>query len=176
MQPVPEEYEALEFVGFTDRGIWSSAETYIKNDIVHKDNIVWLCLVDNTTGITPAEGDNWTLFMDSTSPFYGAYVDFPTVGEPGRFYIDDTVDPRLMYTWDSETQKYILTGGAGGADGGSIDIPITLLADAWTGDTAPYSQTITVPQMREGMTPLFYLSSTGAEAEYAYSQIGRAHV
>ncbi len=171
MQPVPEEYEPLEFVGFTDRGIWSSTETYIENDIVHKDNIAWRCLIDDTIGITPAEGDNWTLFMDSTSPFYGAYDTFPVPGEPGRFYIDNTVDPRLMYTWDHETQKYILTGGAGGADGGSVDIPITLTSAGWTGTTAPYQQTITLPQMREGMTPLFFLASDGDDAQYAFSLI-----
>lgn len=169
MQPVPEGYEALDFVGFTDRGIWSSTETYIKNDIVHKDNIIWLCLVDDTAGITPVEGANWTLFMDSTSPFYGAYDTFPAVGEPGRFYIDDTVDPRLMYTWDTETQKYILTGGAGGADGGSVDIPITLTSSGWTGTAAPYSQTITVPQMRAKMKPFFFLNTQGDPAEYAFS-------
>lgn len=171
MQPVPEGYEPLDFVGFTDRGIWSSTETYIENDIVHKDNIVWRCLIDDTTGMTPAEGDNWTLFMDSTSPFYGSYDTFPVPGEPGRFYIDDTVDPCLMYTWDTDTQKYILTGGAGGADGGSVDIPITLTSAGWTDTTAPYSQTVTVPQMREGMTPLFFLASSGDVAQYAFSLI-----
>lgn len=114
---------------------------------------------------------NFQIPVGQEPPFYGAYDTFPILGDLNRTYIDDTVDPRLMYTWDNEKQMYVLTGGAGGADGSSIDIPITLLADAWTGDTAPYSQTITVPQMREGMTPLFYLSSTGADAEYAYSLI-----
>lgn len=171
MQPIPEEYEPLDFVGFTDRGIWSSTETYIENDIVHKDNTVWLCLKDNTTGIMPAEGENWTVFMDGSGAFYGAYDTFPIPGDPGRFYIDDTVDPRLMYTWDTETQKYILTGGAGGADGGSVDIPITLTSSGWTGTTAPYSQTITVPQMREGMTPLYFLASDGDDAQYAFGLI-----
>lgn len=171
MQPIPEEYEPLDFVGFTDRGIWSSTETYIENDIVHKDNTVWLCLKDNTTGIMPAEGENWTVFMDGSGAFYGAYDTFPIPGDPGRFYIDDTVDPRLMYTWDTETQKYILTGGAGGADGGSVDIPITLTSADWTGTAAPYSQTVTVPQMREGMTPLYFLASEGDDAQYAFGLI-----
>lgn len=171
MQPVPEGYKPLGFAGFTDRGIWSSTETYIKNDIAHKDNTVWLCLKDNTTGITPAEGENWTVFMDGSGAFYGAYDTFPIPGDPGRFYIDDTVDPRLMYTWDTETQKYILTGGAGGADGGSVDIPITLTSSGWTGTAAPYSQTVTVPQIRGGMTPLYFLASDGDDAQYAFGLI-----
>ena len=63
------------------------------------------------------------------------------------------------------------TGGAGGADGSSIDIPITLPTAGWTGEAAPYSQTVTVPQMREGMTPLYFFSGTGDDAQYAYNLI-----
>ncbi len=168
MQPVPEGYMPLDFVGFTDRGQYSPGENYVENDIVHKDNTAWRCLIDNTIGVAPAEGENWTVFMDGTGAFYGAYDTFPIPGDPGRFYVDDTVDPRLMYTWDTETQKYILTGGAGGADGSSVDIPITLTSTGWTGE-APYRQTVTVPQMREGMTPLFFLASDGDDAQYAFS-------
>lgn len=110
-------------------------------------------------------------------PYYSAYADFPEIGDPNRTYIDDTVDPRLMYTWDDTKQQYILTGGAGGADGGSADIPITLPSAGWTGDTAPYSQTLTVPQMRENMTPLYMLDYTKVNSgnvsylQYAYSLI-----
>lgn len=104
-------------------------------------------------------------------PFYGAYSSFPIPGDPNRTYIDNTVDPRLMYTWDPETSTYILTGGAGGEDGSSIDIPITLPVAGWTGEAAPYTQTLTVPQMREGMTPLYFFSGTGDDAQYAYNLI-----
>ena len=114
---------------------------------------------------------NFQIPVGQKPPYYGAYADFPEEGDPDRTYIDDTVDPRLMYTWDTESQKYILTGGAGGADGGSVDIPITLTSAGWTGTTAPYQQTITVPQMREGMTPLFFLASDGDDAQYAFSLI-----
>lgn len=103
--------------------------------------------------------------------FFGAYSDFPQTGNPEMLYVDTSVDPRLMYNWDAETSKYILTGGAGGADGSSIDIPITLPASGWTGTAAPYSQTITVPQIRESMTPLLFFSGTGDAAQYAYSLI-----
>ena len=63
------------------------------------------------------------------------------------------------------------TGGAGGTEGSSIDIIVSLPAAGWTGEAAPYSQTITVPQMREGMTPLIYFAGTGDDAQYAYSLI-----
>lgn len=104
-------------------------------------------------------------------PFYGPYSNFPIPGDPNRTYIDNTVEPRLMYTWDPETSTYILTGGAGGADGSSIDIPLTLPSAGWTGESAPYTQTVTVPQMRESMTPLLFFSGSGDAAQYAYSLI-----
>lgn len=123
-------------------------------------------------GVSAKVEKDGTLSVPGSKPdFYGAYEDFPLVGDPDILYIDNTVDPRLMYTWDLETSTYILTGGAGGADGSSIDIPITLPAVGWTGEAAPYSQTVTVPQMRETMTPLLYFSGMGDDAQYAYSLI-----
>lgn len=169
---IPEGYVVLDFVGFTDKGEYSETTTYMKNDLVHFDNTVWRCLVDNTSSMEPSEtAAAWGIFVEGEKPYYGAYADFPNPGEPNKFYVDDTADPRLMYTWDETTEKYILTGGAGGADGGSVDIPITLNADDWTGATAPYAQTVTVPQMREGMTPLYFLGGSGDDIQYAFSLI-----
>ena len=102
---------------------------------------------------------------------FGTFADFPTPGDPKVLYVDTSTDPRLLYNWDPETYTYILTGGAGGADGSSIDIPLTLPSAGWTGDTAPYTQTVTVPQMRESMTPLLFFSGSGDAAQYAYSLI-----
>lgn len=102
---------------------------------------------------------------------FGAFADFPTPGDSKVLYVDTSVDPRLLYNWDDETSKYILAGGAGGADGSSIDVPITLPVADWTGVTAPYTQILTVSQMRDGMAPLLYFSGTGDAAQYAYSLI-----
>lgn len=109
--------------------------------------------------------------MGPQEVFFGAFSDFPTPGNPDVLYVDTSVDPRLLYNWDSATAKYVLAGGAGGADGSSIDIPLTLPSTGWTGTAAPYSQTVTVPQMREDMTPLLYFSGSGDAAQYAYSLI-----
>lgn len=114
---------------------------------------------------------NFRIPIGQKPPFYGAYADFPEVGDSNRTYIDDTVNPRLMYTWGPNENDYVLTGGAGGADGGSVDIPITLTSAGWTGTTAPYQQTITLPQIREGMTPLCFLASDGDDAQYAFGLI-----
>lgn len=59
----PTGYTALDLIGFTDQGTYSSSDNYVKNDLVHYSGNIWRCLIDDTTGITPTEGVNWTLFI-----------------------------------------------------------------------------------------------------------------
>ena len=59
----PEGYTALGFVGFTDKGTYDPTYQYAHNDLAHRAGSIWRCLIDNTQGITPTEGANWTLFM-----------------------------------------------------------------------------------------------------------------
>lgn len=59
----PTGYTALDMIGFTDQGAYSSSDNYVKNDLVHYSGNIWRCLIDDTTGIAPAEGVNWTLFI-----------------------------------------------------------------------------------------------------------------
>lgn len=69
---VPSGYTALDLVGFTDRGAYDPNENYVKNDLVHdSSNKIWKCKIDDTTGITPAEGANWTVFVDSQTALSG---------------------------------------------------------------------------------------------------------
>lgn len=63
----PTGYTALDLVGFTDRGDYVNNANYVKNDLVSYLGSIWRCLVDDTTGIAPAEGVNWTLFMAQPS-------------------------------------------------------------------------------------------------------------
>lgn len=59
----PSGYTALDLVGYTDKGTYSASASYVKNDLVHYGGNIWRCLIDDTTGITPTEGNNWTLFI-----------------------------------------------------------------------------------------------------------------
>lgn len=59
----PSGYKALDLVGFTDKGTYSASANYVKNDLAHYGGNIWRCLIDDTTGITPTEGNNWTLFV-----------------------------------------------------------------------------------------------------------------
>lgn len=61
----PTGYTALDLVGFTDKGTYNAATAYVKNDLVHYSGDIWRCLIDDTTSITPAEGTNWTLFIEA---------------------------------------------------------------------------------------------------------------
>lgn len=63
----PTGYTALDLVGFSDKGAYSSAATYVKNDLAHYAGNIWRCLLDDTTAITPAEGLNWTIFIAEPS-------------------------------------------------------------------------------------------------------------
>lgn len=59
----PAGYTALDLIGFTDKGPYSSSANYVKNDLVHYSGNIWRCLIDDTSGIAPVEGVNWTLFI-----------------------------------------------------------------------------------------------------------------
>ena len=59
----PTGYTALDLVGFTDRGTYAANVNYVKNDLVHYGGNIWRILIDDTIGITPAEGPNYTLFI-----------------------------------------------------------------------------------------------------------------
>ena len=60
---VPTGYTALDLVGFTDKGNYNSNTYYVQNDLVHDAGNIWRCLIDDTHGITPTEGANWTIFI-----------------------------------------------------------------------------------------------------------------
>lgn len=59
----PTGYTALDLVGYTDKGTYAANVNYVKNDLVHYGGNIWRILIDDTIGITPAEGPNYTLFI-----------------------------------------------------------------------------------------------------------------
>lgn len=59
----PTGYTALDLVGYTDRGDYDPTATYVKNDLVNSGDTKWRCKVDDTIGVTPTEGVNWTAFI-----------------------------------------------------------------------------------------------------------------
>lgn len=68
---VPSGYSALDFIGFTDKGDYSPSATYVKNDLVHYNDKIWKCLIDDTTGIAPTTGVNWEKWIDQSNSLDG---------------------------------------------------------------------------------------------------------
>ena len=67
----PTGYTALDLIGFTDRGRYDPDAYYVKNDIVTVGNTKWRCLIDDTHNITPTEGVNWTIYLESATSLAG---------------------------------------------------------------------------------------------------------
>ena len=85
---VPSGYTALDLIGFTDRGDYDAQENYVKNDLVHYNGRVWLCLVDDTTEITPVAGANWKVWIDEAAYLSGladVTISNPANGEAIRY-------------------------------------------------------------------------------------------
>ena len=80
---------------------------------------------------------------------------------------------------EGTAEKYLRDDGTWDTPKGaaSKDVPIVLLYSDWVGDTAPYSITLTVPQIRENMTPIYALDYSSVTEEdidyiqYAYNLI-----
>jgi hypothetical protein len=72
----PEGYVSLGLVGFTDKGDYQDTETYVKNDLVHYDNAIWQCLMDDSIGVNPRSVDtgHWKLWIDSENDASGITV------------------------------------------------------------------------------------------------------
>ena len=87
----PTGYTALDLIGFTDRGAYDPTANYVKNDIVSVGNTKWRCKVDDTTGVTPAENTNWTIYLESATSLAGMDdVDITTPADGDGLVYDAT--------------------------------------------------------------------------------------
>lgn len=117
----PSGYTALDFVGYTDKGTYSASATYVKNDLVHYDNSIWRCLLDDTTGQTPAEGTYWTIFINAS-----------TIYPVGSIYMSvNATSPASLFggTWEQLKDRFLLAAGdtyAAGSTGGEATHTLTV--------------------------------------------------
>ena len=91
----PSGYTSLGLIGYTDRGTYSSAANYVKNDLVHYGGSIWRVLIDDTTNITPTEGANYTIFISD-----------PTTNVSNRNLIDNA--------WFTVNQRSFVSGAPNG--------------------------------------------------------------
>ena len=100
---VPSGYSALDLVGFTDKGTYSSSATYVKNDLVHYNNAVWKCKVDDTTGKTPASGTYWEAWVDTANSLANmADTDFSSLANGQTVFYNSTKSK-----WENKAIGYV---------------------------------------------------------------------
>ena len=115
----PTGYTALDLIGYTDKGAYNSASNYVRNDLVHYNSSIWRCLVDDTTGVTPAEGAAWTVFIQEPGVMSGAssgsagssgLAPAPSAGDQGKFLRGDG-------TWNDPPLPADMTGATSSTEG-----------------------------------------------------------
>lgn len=99
------------------RGDWNNESEYFNNasyiDAVTHNGSLWICKATNTNQV-PAIGTYWGIGaqgMAEDNMVFSAYSAFPSVGDENKLYIDNTVNPALMYIWDGSA--YVPAGGGG---------------------------------------------------------------
>jgi len=104
----PTGYTALDLIGFTDRGAYDPTATYVKNDIVTVGNTKWRCKVDDTIGITPTEGANWTIYLESATSLAGmddTDITSPKDGDLIQFNSTSNKWKNSADVWDTMAQN-----------------------------------------------------------------------
>jgi hypothetical protein len=75
-------------------GEYDPATTYMTGDVIVYDNALWTVLNDNTTGITPTEGSDYTqiavMGLDGNTILSGTGAPSGGTGNDGDFYLDIT--------------------------------------------------------------------------------------
>lgn len=104
----PTGYTALDLIGFTDKGSYDPLANYVRNDLVHVGNSTWRCKIDDTTGITPTEGANWTIFIESATSLAGmsdVNITTPTKGDLLQYNSANNEWVNSSDVWDTMTQN-----------------------------------------------------------------------
>lgn len=155
---IPSGYTALDFVGFTDKDTYAAATNYVRNDLVHYGGNIWKCLIDNTIGITPAEGANWTLWVGAPASLAERTI-APLENNPAD--VAYGVGRQIIYDdWMWEVVRPIAVGDtlidvATDPTNGNIKksdpvetqlLKVKAEADAMTGIIAPNEQAATMSQ------------------------------
>ena len=108
---IPEGYVALDFVGFTDRGAYSSNATYMINDLTHDAyNSIWRCLRDGTSNVAPSAGAYWSLFIGASNSLVGTTATDTSgvLGSAGQVvvaqYLVDAIADKVMNSLVNKSQ------------------------------------------------------------------------
>ena len=121
--------------GLTPRGNYSSTADYLENDMVSFNNIWWFATEANT-GVQPSEsGDTW-------EPLMRFSADLLTFDNTGCDLNGSTFQTALTELANKTIRI----------------VSVTFLKDNWTGDEAPYTQTVDVAGISSTDRPLLIKS------------------
>ena len=101
------------------KGDYSSSAVYNALDWVRYNGKAWVCKVDNTVNITPAQGDNWQLLAQDGSGGGGGasdwddinYKPFDTIDTTNDFEVDTVNNNKLKIKRDTYGVMRIVSGG-----------------------------------------------------------------
>ena len=99
--------QAIGKVLLMPKGTYSGSVTYNQLDWVRYDGKAWVCKVNNTVGVTPVEGANWTL-MAADGSVSGSVAWSSVTSKPF-----DTVDTTNDFTVDGSDKLTIKRGTFG---------------------------------------------------------------
>lgn len=113
----------------------TGTEAAVTNSGTENDAVLDFTLPKGDQG---AQGESGVLFA--------AKADFPATGDSSLLYVDTSVTPHVIYSWDGSS--YVETGNR-------LDRTVTLSATGWSGTEAPYTQTVTVADMEEDTAAVY---------------------
>ena len=122
------------------RGEYAEATTYNLLDLVTHDSKPWLCKKNNTVGIEPNAENSayWQLLID--------------------------VSIADADTLDGHHADYFATATAIGEAFETTEV--TFPVESWVGSSAPYTQTVTIEDMKSDSSPLaFFIDDGTTESE-----------
>lgn len=81
---------SLGTVGIVDKGNYSATTTYAKGNFVFYLGSTWLCLKDNTKGVTPTnDGTNWKYLARGYEETDSIIIEDDVTGKKYKFGISD---------------------------------------------------------------------------------------
>ena len=150
--------ESLGKIILSPKGTYSASATYNYLDIVRYDSKSWICKKYNTTGVTPAEGQYWTVLAEDGS--VGATGPQGPQGETGPQGPQGNTGAQGP---QGETGATGATGATGpqGATGATPNVTATATVDS----TSSANPTVTVTKTGTAENPAFAFAFSGLKGE-----------
>lgn len=133
--------ERIAYTAIRAKGDWNGATEYPELSLVRHDGALYVA-TRASTGVEPPNTLFWALCAKD-----GDEITSVTVGEARILTDGYTATPVTITTQSGFEATFDVLAKSGNDDVAFIETTATLYADAWQGDSTPYSQTISVPEV-----------------------------